>query len=603
MILQQILTAGTENVLLYYRSAGRLTRKEDALIFDRNAVFSTDTYLNAFSVGKWCTYCRIDRLRLAMEMKGQFRLRIVRAYEENDAVKQETVWEKDIVTGRGKVIWTALPQPREGVLFFSLQAAEQGAEFYRAWYECEDVFDRDITLALNICTFRREPYLLRNLELLQGVFLKDRTSPLYGRLKIFITDNGKTLDIPALSDENVHVCHNPNVGGAGGFTRGLLEILQRAGKERITNVIFMDDDVEILPESLLRTYRLLKVLKEEYQDAFIGGALLRLDKPYIQHENGALWNLGKCVPMHSGLDFRRFENVVRNEQLQKLDYAAWWYCCVPVSVVRRDNLPLPVFIHRDDVEYSLRNAGHIITVNGVAVRHPIPENKKESSNVYYDIRNMLIVNTRYAPEYRSRQLRKKMFITLLMSLLRYRYKNMHLAYMGLRDFCKGPDWLLQLDAPSYHKEIQQRGYHFQDMGDRVPHDGPEKKKTATELDSMHDIFAMAKETHSVGKLLFQMVSLNGWLLPPKKETYVCSMGVHPVDLFRTGKVILYDDVSGQGIEVRKSFLQIPVFVWLYLKSLMLISFRYEKSKKAYRERFGELQGIQYWNRVLYGDES
>lgn len=599
MILQQIFITDTEDTRLYYRGDGMLSWQQGMVIFGRNAVFTTDTYFNAFSIGKWQTYCRLENPRLMLEVKGHFLIKVIHACGEGDMQDQNIIREKDTAADGRQVIPVPLPPLESGVIFFSLQALEEGAELHHAWYESGDPFDRNVTIALNICTFRREPYLLRNLELLQRTFLKDKASPLYGRLKIFITDNGSTLDIPAISDENVHVCHNPNVGGAGGFARGLLEISRKAVEEQITHVIFMDDDIEIIPEGILRTYRMLRLLRGEYQDAFIAGALLRLDKNYIQHENGALWNAGKCIFANRGADLRSFKNIVCNETVQKPDYAAWWYCCVPVSVVREDNLPIPVFIHEDDVEYSLRNADHIITMNGIAVRHPVSENTRISSNEYYNLRNMLIVNAEYVPEYSGRQLRKRMLTTLMVALLRYRYRDMHLVYRGLEDFCKGPGWLLGLDAVSYHREIQESGYRLQDMRDRINGCRQGKKdSTFTDLSSIKDIVINAGKEHSIGKLIVQTVTLNGWLLPAKKGTYVCSMGVHPVDLFRMGNIILYDDVSGQGIEVKKSFRQIFVFIRLYLKSLILISRRYEKSRRAYQERFRELQSADYWGKVL-----
>lgn len=45
------------------------------------------------------------------------------------------------------------------------------------------------------------------------------------------------------------------------------------------HALLMDDDIVIEPEALVKTYQILTLLKDEYEDAFIGGAMLRLDKP------------------------------------------------------------------------------------------------------------------------------------------------------------------------------------------------------------------------------------------------------------------------------------------------------------------------------------
>jgi hypothetical protein len=39
----------------------------------------------------------------------------------------------------------------------------------------------------------------------------------------------------------------------------------------------MDDDVAVSPESIKRTYNLLRLLKEEYRDAMISGAMLNFE--------------------------------------------------------------------------------------------------------------------------------------------------------------------------------------------------------------------------------------------------------------------------------------------------------------------------------------
>ena len=114
---------------------------------------------------------------------------------------------------------------------------------------------------------------------------------------------------------------------------------------------------------------------------------------------------------------------------------------------------------------------------------------------------------------------------------------------------------------------------------------------------MMDIFKFAVREKKVYQLLWQIVTLNGWILPPVKQTKTFCMGVHPIDLYRTGRVILYDDESMQGIEVRRSFRQVFVFLSLYLKSLKLIYTRYDDSKANYQAKWSSLHDIVYWRNV------
>ena len=69
----------------------------------------------------------------------------------------------------------------------------------------------------------------------------------------------------------VHLVPNRNCGGAGGFTRGMIEALKDPG---FTHVILMDDDIVLNPEVLTKTMLFLSSVKKEWQDAPLGGSLI-----------------------------------------------------------------------------------------------------------------------------------------------------------------------------------------------------------------------------------------------------------------------------------------------------------------------------------------
>ena len=193
--------------------------------------------------------------------------------------------------------------------------------------------------------------------------------PLYDHVEVFVADNGRTLAVEELQTPQVHIYPNRNVGGAGGFTRDLIEMMQNNDIYRITHVLLMDDDIVIEPEALVKTYMLLSLLKEEYLDTFVGGAMLRLDRQYIQVESGAVWNAGHLDPLKMNLDLRQCEACLYNETEEFSEYNAWWYCCFPIDIVTPENLPLPIFIRGDDLEYGLRNMKHLILMNGRSEEH------------------------------------------------------------------------------------------------------------------------------------------------------------------------------------------------------------------------------------------
>ena len=46
---------------------------------------------------------------------------------------------------------------------------------------------------------------------------------------------------------------------------------------KATNILLMDDDVAVSPESIKRTYNLLRILKPEHREDMISGAMLNYE--------------------------------------------------------------------------------------------------------------------------------------------------------------------------------------------------------------------------------------------------------------------------------------------------------------------------------------
>ena len=95
------------------------------------------------------------------------------------------------------------------------------------------------------------------------------------------------------------------------------------------------------------------------------------------------------------LDLRRPENCtdarLTAAGLEYERYSGWWCCCFSLNTVRRDNLPLPLFLHHDDIEFGMRNRDQgVVFLNGIGVWHRTFEHSYPNANLYYDTRNLLI---------------------------------------------------------------------------------------------------------------------------------------------------------------------------------------------------------------------
>ena len=110
-------------------------------------------------------------------------------------------------------------------------------------------------------------------------------------------------------------------------------------KVKPTHVLLMDDDVSVSPESIRRTYALLSIRREAYIDAFVSGAMLKLEKPNMQFEDVAYVREDALYDrIKPDLDMEDISDVVLNETIdveKRNAYCAWWYCCIPMNVIRK----------------------------------------------------------------------------------------------------------------------------------------------------------------------------------------------------------------------------------------------------------------------------
>lgn len=555
---------------------------------DKTVLFNA--YFNVFSWKKWLLYTRLRSVILQLEVIGDFQIQIYNnnalILENNYSLPQKGLMTIDIPYCKdgGLVYFAFTPESRDAHLFSG------------AYISNDDDLMRHVHIAIDICTFKREQYLLRNIEVLEDTILENEKSPLYGKVKVYISDNGRSLDIGAIQTKTVKVFPNCNAGGSGGFTRGIIEILKDKKQYGFTHLIFMDDDVIIEPDALVRTYAMLSLLKDEYKDSTIAGAMFRLDLRYVQHEADVIWDGKNPITRYPGLDLRVWDAVKKNEEITNSDYAAWWYACYSLNVIKEDNLPLPVFIHMDDVEYGIRNKKTIILLNGICVWHESFENKRASSLNYYDVRNMLLVNTLYRPTVTHWQIYKYLLKRTGANILRYRYKDVFLIYKGVADYCKGIDWLMHQEPEALNLEIMSLGYTMKSIAELDGSNNVYKQiKSYTKPTEPDEIYSSKKEVY--GKKY--IYSLNGWLFPSKdNQVYAYPIGIWPYALYRKKCVLLFDPDSEKGMLGRKSYVELFRCVVCYLKMVSCLSRNYEKASKEYKERFTELCGLEFWKGYL-----
>ena len=336
---------------------------------------------------------------------------------------------------------------------------------------------REILLALNICTFHRNEQTKKNIEKLRGMkFFNPSESDYYGRMHVFITDNGAELE--EIKDDFFHLSYNKNTGGSGGFQKGLEHI--REFGVGFTHVVFMDDDADFLPETFYRLFALLAYMKPEHYNRSVAGRMFSLDDPKMQYTAAEIWNGGDlqhvgfmkdmscCRPLKlmSGMDCNAAgytdnsgigkDAMLAINEAGDADYGGWWFCCYPYDFCKNNDV-ISFFLHCDDVEYGLRfmnaGGGRPIILNGIQVWHETYVYRQNPIIQYYDTRNPLLVNEKYGLMPDSKEVYDRWFSKITEFHVKEDYASEYYTILGMLDYLKGMDYLYRIDPEKKHKKL------------------------------------------------------------------------------------------------------------------------------------------------------
>ncbi len=391
------------------------------------------TAMNLFNIGKWHKYCGLEDLSLELLGEGTFELVVMHAYPDHSWTRliNEII---TLATGEPKT----LPVQRgpgfsdRGIVFFQLRTLSSGILREANWRTLQAP-RRDPRINLAITTFRRE-YAVRETVKRFERFMSG--SPIAKHFHLTVVDNGQSADIAP--SEHVTPIPNENLGGSGGFARGLLEAQER----RASHCLFMDDDAAIHMQSLERTCMFLAHTIDD--DIAVCGALTNAQHRWKMWENGARFQQ-LCHPEFQGLDLRDARAVADMEFASTADkppnyYGGWWFFAFPVDRVR--HMPFPFFVRGDDISFSLMNAFRTVPLPGVICFQDEDFSSKESpQTLYLDLRSH-VAHHLVAPQIDigRKGILKIIAWFFVRSFLACHYETLSAVNLSLRDAITGPDF-------------------------------------------------------------------------------------------------------------------------------------------------------------------
>ena len=418
------------------------------------------TYFNAFPASYWRRWSTLTSVVLKVELTGSARIDVYRskATGARISVGGTGVVSPDASTPAIAEFEVELePFEDGGWIWFDITTDTKVTVHSAAWYAPVPAPGR-ASIAVGIPTFNRPADCVNALHALTSDPLVDEVIG-----AVIVVDQGtdKAKDNPGFAEaaaalgRRLSVYNQPNLGGSGGYSRVMYEALKNTDCEQI---LFMDDDIRIEPDSILRALALSRFAKSP---TLVGGQMLNLQEPSHLHVMGEVVNRANFMWTNAPFteydhDFAKYplageETEERSQLLHRridVDYNGWWMCMIPRQVAEELGQPLPLFIKWDDADYGLRAGEHgygTVTMPGTAIWHMAWSDKDDAIDwqAYFHLRNRLVVSALHWDAPVDGLLKSSLKATLK-HLLCLEYSTVAIQNKAIEDFLAGPEHIFSI---------------------------------------------------------------------------------------------------------------------------------------------------------------
>ncbi len=423
-----------------------------AEILDRDGVrvapggtVSFGSYFNAFPAAYWQAETDIAAVRLSVVARGRGAIEVRRSDAGGHSMRVERFEVEGDATVAADLPLTGFDDG--GAYWFDVHAAAGDAlELIAAEWSVAGTLTASATIAM--ATFNRPVDCLAQLRTLAD-------DPRLGDVvdRIIVVDQGTDLvsaqpGYAAVADrlgDRLQLVRQPNLGGSGGFSRGMFEAIQAATSD---HVLLLDDDAISEPEAILRAVRFAAAAREEL---IVGGGMLHIDDRSVLYTQSEQWDqrIGWVRLDRPGAYNHDFAAVPFREAPyfhahQRSDFNGWWMCLLPIRLLREAGLSLPLFLKGDDVEFALRareRGVRTVSPVGIALWHlgwggKAPTRSWES---YFLHRNRLITELLHSPAHRPGGVILHSFLGDVKPLLTLQYSAVRLRAQAVADVLGGPE--------------------------------------------------------------------------------------------------------------------------------------------------------------------
>ncbi|OBW93447.1 hypothetical protein QV01_02245 [Gallibacterium genomosp. 3] len=566
----ELYIRNTENCFLY--------KTKEKIFFKENSMCSFDTYYNSFSIKVWHENTIVDNVKLYLRGSGKFLISVIhnRLHLPHVYLYDEVIDIEDGIS----INLGELSVMKDGMLFFQMRLISKEGELVEGFYYTEDdPIVSNIKLGIVVTHFNRKNYVLPAIKRINDKLLSD---PYYNSsISLIVVDNSSNItNEEAL---NSVLIPNRNLGGSGGFTRGLLYLKDN----NYTHCLFMDDDASCEIESIRRTYALLQFSKK---DKFgVAGSLISEIDNTILREKGAIFQKN-VKPLYTGLNMKNCYDLLLadNSSVEMPNYGAWWFFAFKISDVEK--YPFPFFVRGDDILFGVTNKFNIATMNGIACWGEDFFIKESPMTRYLGLRGELTVRL-LTDDLSCREMILTFLKRYLASLFSYNYASAKAINLAIDDILSGPDiFLLDLDASKARNKISTLT--------------PDEKLEFFNLEGLEIDYP--KFSHNKLLKLIRIFLINGLLLPSffmKDRLVYQHKGFRATfkSIFRYKKVLYWLPEYKKGYIVTHDKIELFKGLLLSLKTILNIYFKYNNMKKLFLEKKDFLMSEDFW-RTIYSQD-
>ena len=562
--------------LFYKGGLGIRDKEEQCFVFSKYSTCDFGAYLNAFSMKKWKKHTKIGQTSLKLIIKGNFELVLSGYHRIENSAKRNVLLKKEYQCDEKTEISVDIPNNKETLVAFELRMYSDCCVYGGGYYaEVNEVDFNEVRLSIATTTFKKEDFIRKNVKMIKDEILsKDDIVGQNVYLHIVDNDEGRVLSAEEFEGSHIYYHRNKNVGGSGGFTRGMIESICQ--KPKATHVLLMDDDVVVLYiiSGAMLCYEEMDVFHEDV--GFLGGD---------GGQNSSKGH-GKIVDMADMLQ-------KEEAKTKKADsYAGWWYCCIPVTMIEQKGFSLPLFIRVDDTEFSFRNQAKFITMNGICVWHMGFTLKFNYFMEYYQVfRNFLIEEACNPSRGRRERIWSRFNGLFLSEILRFNYNAAEMIVDAIRDYLKGPAFIEEEKCQERLKTMSAKNADMKDL--------EEFEEYGVDIDSIYQ-----EDYRSLKDTILYRMTFNGQIFWPKKWLRKGPAAVAHDWFYNPQRQCLVDSViainpNAYTAEIRKldkkKFRKVMKYYFTTVK-------RYRKMHKAvdkaYYDRRKYLTSYKFWKEYL-----